>query len=247
MSLSVARPLGQPAAAANAVRYAIYYAPRVGSLLWSFGSRWLGRDALTGERFNPFPVVGLAAERVAALTASPRLYGFHATLKPPFHLAPGVAERALLAAVDAFAGARRPFTSSPLELNALGRFLALTPQRPVRQLDRLAAECVAAFDPLRAVPTEGERTRRRARDLTERQEAYLCRWGYPYVMDEFRFHMTLTAPVAGAEARHLREALEPLVAPFVFQSLRMDAICVFAQEEASEPFRLIHRAPFGEG
>ena len=28
--------------------------------------------------------------------------------------------------------------------------------------------------------------------LTDRQEALLTQWGYPYVMEEFRFHITLT-------------------------------------------------------
>ena len=46
--------------------------------------------------------------------------------------------------------------------------------------------------PFARPPGAAELERRRKAGLSAAQEKMLLRWGYPYVLDEFRFHLTLT-------------------------------------------------------
>ena len=94
-------------------RYAIYYAPAASDPLWAFGSSVLGYDAARGARVAFPDHQALRAAPLEAWTAEPRKYGFHATLKPPFALAAGVDEAALVAAMRAFAAAQAPVRRRP--------------------------------------------------------------------------------------------------------------------------------------
>ena len=71
------------------------------------------------------------------------------------------------------------------------------------------------------------------------QEALLQRWGYPYVMEEFRFHLTLTGRLPVDKITHwtdtARAHLPPLPAPFV-----MDVVALVAEREDGR-FELIQR------
>ena len=225
-------------------RYAIFFAPQSGSPLAEFGNRWLGRDPVGAEDLaQPHPP-GIDPGRMVEITQSPWRYGFHATLKPPFALKEGTTAADLDAAARAFA-ARRPF-EVPLKLDSLAGFLALVPAAPVPELDALAADCVREFDRFRAPPDEAELARRRAAGLTERQETLLRQWGYPYVMEEFRFHMTLTERLDEPERSALRAALDPLVAPLVRSPLVVDAVALFEQADREAPMLLAGRYPFGD-
>jgi putative phosphonate metabolism protein len=218
-------------------RYALYFAPEPGTPLDRFGNAWLGRDARTGEAMPPSAVPGLTAAEVTRLTAAPRRYGFHATLKPPFALAEGQRPEALFEAISRFAAQRLPLAAPPLRLARLDGFLALVPSDRTAELHALADDCVVAFDAFRAAPGEAELARRRAAGLTPRQGAQLRRWGYPYVFEDFRFHMTLTGTLAPAEQAVLMAALAPLVAPFGREPLPVRAVSLFAQPAPDQPFR----------
>ena len=126
-------------------RYAIYFAPRPSSELKHFADAWLGRDPDRDERV-PQPVVdGITAERLHEITAFPRHYGFHATLKAPFTPAPGVESDALLGDVEAFAAARRP-----LRVRLQGRRAVAAswpwfrPSRPRRWIASPRIACVSS-------------------------------------------------------------------------------------------------------
>lgn len=170
-------------------RYAIYYAAEPGSALNGFGAALTGYDAYTGEDL-PFPD-GLPPDW-RDLTQTPGNYGFHATLKAPMALAAGRAESQIIAACELFADAARPVPLIRPVIASIGGFAAVVADKPSEELQELAAEAVRAFDFFRAPLTEADRARRNPGKLTPRQREYLERWGYPYVMDEFRFHMTLT-------------------------------------------------------
>ena len=234
-----AAPPAEAAAARPATpRYALYFAPPAQSPLWRFGSAVLGYDAEAGtlRRFD--------AARWSEITAEPRRYGFHATLKAPFRLAPGRREAELTAACARFAGNRAGFACPGVTLASIGRFLALRLAAPSAALDRLAAGAVAALDEFRAPMTEAEREKRLRAPLTPRQREYLDRWGYPYVLDDFRFHMTLTGPLEDEE-RALAEAelAEHFAASGGDGPLIVREIALYRQETG--PFRLIARFPFG--
>ena len=225
-------------------RYAVYFAPPPASRLWELGCRWLGRDAQSGRALEqPRPPGGLA-ERVRAITALPRRYGFHATLKPPFALRRGASVEALHAELTVFAAQRQGFALPTLEVAMLSGFLALRPAGASDELDALARECVVALDGLRAPASPAELARRRAAGLSERQEALLARYGYPYVLDEFRCHLTLTDRLRAEEAQPLREWLAEYFRPALAQPTPVHAVCLFAQERPGAAFRLVQRYEF---
>lgn len=225
-------------------RLAIYFSPAPDTALAAFGRAWLGRDAERGAPVEPPRLSGIEADRLAAITAEPRHYGFHATLKAPFALAPGATRDAAAATALALARAWAPFDAPPLALRAFAGFLALMPASASPLLDALAADCVRHLDPFRAPLTEADRARRALAMLTERQRLNLEKWGYPWVMGDFRFHMTLTTRLEPEERQRVEAAVAPLVAPFAAEPLHVDAICLFEQPARDAPFVLVERYPF---
>jgi putative phosphonate metabolism protein len=220
-------------------RYALYWAPDAGSALAALGDAWLGRSP-ESRAVGSRPILdGFDAARLEALTAEPRRYGFHATLKAPFALAAGTDLAGLRTALARFADETAPVPLPSLELRRLERFLALMPSRPSPALEDLAARCMVAFDHFRRPPAPAELTRRRAIALDPTEEAYLLRWGYPYVLDRFRFHVTLTGPLDAAEADRLMPPLAALFAPAIPESIELDAIALFREAEAGAPFSLV--------
>ena len=228
-------------------RYALYYAPDSATALWTVGCAWLGRDAETGEKLPPPEIPDLPAELIERITLAPAQYGLHATLKPPFELAGGCTEDALLEAVSAFAERQSPIVVPGLCVGQLGPFLALVPTAPLLSLNRLAADCVRDFDAFRAPPDKAVLEKRLFASLTGRQRDLLMRWGYPYVMEEFRFHITLTGAPPEADADAIRAALSDLFCRVTGSPLSVAALSVFVQPAETAPFRVLARFPFGLG
>jgi putative phosphonate metabolism protein len=222
-------------------RYAIYFTPSSASALARFGAEWLGYDVTAGD-CPPQPVIAaIAPERLRHITEEPRRYGFHATLKPPFVLTEGADVDALDEAAAVLACRFPTFAAPRLRLACLSGFWALMLSKHCPMVDGLAAACVAEFDRFRAPPSAAELARRRSADLSAAQEALLRRWGYPYVMEEFRFHMTLTTRLDPVERAVVGAELASLVAPFCQTVLAVDAIGLFHQECRDTPFRLLRR------
>ncbi len=221
----------------TAIRYAIYYTPPPGAFA-AFGASWLGWDVEAGCRVVQPSLPGLT-RLLSEITATPRRYGFHATLKPPFRLAEGQDQAALDAAVVRLADTLAPVRMNGLKLADIGRFLALMPDGDPTTLDALAARVVETLDGFRAPIGEAERARR-ATGLSPRQAALLERWGYPYVLEEFRFHMTLTGPFDRAEAAPVSAALVPRLAACLPRPFLLDALSLVAEGEDGY-FRVLHR------
>lgn len=208
------------------------------------GSTWLGRDALTDDAVAPPTLPGLDHERWRELTAEARGYGFHATLKPPFFLAEGVSASDLVAATTDFAAHRQPFDLPALGLAAIGGFLALVPGARSGELHALADAGVSTFDRFRRPASQTELARRRQAALSPRQLELLVRWGYPYVFDEYRFHLTLTRRLAAEERAAMAELLAPLVEPVLREPVAVVAVWLFEQPATGEAFRAVFRCPF---
>lgn len=218
-------------------RYAIYYVPAASDPLYQRGAQVLGYDGFTGNTID-FPQE--ITERVSdwfEVTTDPRKYGFHATLKAPFALAPGRTEAELLKAVYDFAAPATP--KIPLVVSAISSFIAVIPAAPSIELSHLAQGCVEAFDEFRAPLSDHDRARRRPDRLTERQLAYLDSWGYPYVADEFRFHMTLTGSLPRQRHDQLLPILRRLFATITAAPRKIDRIALFYQPDAASRFRII--------
>jgi putative phosphonate metabolism protein len=224
-------------------RYAVYYAPAQEEPLTAAASSWLGRCVFTGAALPRPQADGISHEEWESITADPRVYGFHATLKPPFRLAEGRDAGELIDRLRHFAASRRPFEVS-LEVGSLAGFLALVLSHPSPDFVQLAADCVREFDEFRATPHSEELSRRRQARLNPSQQAYLTRWGYPYVMEEWRFHMTLTASLHPPALEKARCYLTALFEPICGQPRRVDSICLFEQPESGAPFLARGRFPF---
>ncbi|MGE0092949.1 MAG: DUF1045 domain-containing protein [Alphaproteobacteria bacterium] len=225
------------------MRYAIYFIPESDTALAHFGASWLGRDVESNRAVAQAPVPGFDSGALSALTAEPRRYGFHATLKPPFALAQGRTEAQLLDAVAHLASTDMTFALPPLRLAAIGRFLALAPAMPHPRINALADSCVAALDEFRAPPSESELTRRRAARLTAAQDALLVRWGYPYVFDEYRFHMTLTGSLDATTRERLMPVLNALAEQVANRPVPVASLSVVVEPSQGDDFVLLKRVP----
>jgi putative phosphonate metabolism protein len=226
----------------NLARYALYFTPPPDSDLARIGSSILGYDCYAGATVPQAPLENIDPDEVEAGTAEPRRYGFHGTLKAPFRLHPKHDLDELKTALRDFAAERPAFDAGTLSPRTLGRFIALTPDTPSLELALLAAECVAAFDRFRVPVTEEDRQRRARNNLTARQAALLERWGYPYVFDEFRFHMTLTGPLPEERRDPWLESLATCVGGP--KTLIVDALTLLEQTGPSARFRVVARYEF---
>jgi putative phosphonate metabolism protein len=222
-------------------RYAIYWAPPPRSPLAEIGEAWLGRSAGRDGAIARPMLPGFAAAELDAATAEPRRYGLHATLKPPFRLAAGKSAASLERALDAFAARTTEVAAPGLTLKRIGRFLALVPSARAPALAALAAAAVAAFDEFRAPADAAELARRQEAGLSEAQRRNLARWGYPYVMEEFRFHVTLTGAIATELAERLAPLLAERFAPAMAEPLHVGELSLFAEPAPGAPFRLLRR------
>lgn len=217
-------------------RVAVYYAPEAEDPLFAAGATWLGRDPESGAP-APQPDV----PNIAALTAEPSLYGFHATLKPPMRLKSGATWKALVEATAGLAASVAPFDLPSLTVADVHGFLALRETEPCVALQALSDLCIAGLDAFRAPPEPPELERRRRAGLSGAQEALLRHWGYPYVFGAWFFHMTLTRRLSTAERGLTMPEAERHFARALLEPRGVGAVCLFTQPAPGEPFLLAER------
>ncbi|MFV0409115.1 MAG: DUF1045 domain-containing protein [Paracoccus sp. (in: a-proteobacteria)] len=219
-------------------RYAIYYTPPAGPFA-DFGASWLGWDLDRGRAIVPsMPDLGPFLRKAAS-------YGFHATLKAPFRLADGVGVRDLLEAASRLVADLAAPPLPMLRLDRVGGCFALIPGGDTAELDAFSGTIVRQLDPLRAPLIEAELVRRNPSRLSPRQRQLLMQWGYPYVCDEFRFHMTLSDPLDDDMTQIVSARILDLL-DGVAMPARADAISLVG-EGADGSFRLISRLALKSG
>lgn len=218
------------------MRYALYFTPHRDHPLTVAAANWLGRDAFSGADFPVADVHGFDADDLTKWTAEPRRYGFHGTLVAPVRLKPGLGEADAVRTAEYLVAQSPPTIIPRLRIARLENFLALVPAVPNAELEALASAAVDHFCALRAPLTEHEIARRNPDRLTDRQRAYLDRYGYPYVKDEYRFHMTLTGPVTEAEAARLEPILHDRFVQLLASPVDVDAVALFVEPEPGAPF-----------
>lgn len=223
-------------------RYAVYFAPASDSEFGRAGSRWLGRDAASGARLEQPTCPGLTPVRVSQLTAAARRYGFHGTLKPPFRLRDGRTPEELDRAIAALAARQQRFAFS-VRLATLAGFFAWLPADAHDQIAAVAAACVTELDAFRKPPGEAELALRSI-GLVRDQPALLQRWGYPYVLDEFRFHLTLSDAVSGRDAEAMHTTLAEYTDRHARGAIAFDALCLFVEPAPGADFLLRSRYGF---
>jgi hypothetical protein len=228
-------------------RYAIYFVPQAQSKLYGFGSSVLGYDCYTGLTAD-FPDTSAGTVNWSELTKEPRRYGFHATLKAPFHLLPSRSEQQLIKALHDFARLGHGVRSFTPAVRLLSGFFAVVPRDAEPALEALATSCTTIFDAYRAPITPQERARRIALKLNEEQVRNLDRWGYPYVLSQYQFHMTLTGKVPATRRKSI---LSVLLKAFrqvgVETNIAIDRVALVKQEAPDASFRVIGGAALGGG
>ena len=216
----------------NFSRYAIYYIPDLP--LFQIGSDWLGWNSITGQETL------LSADH-RRITDRPRKYGFHATVKPPFSLASNSTLGELQNAFHAFCATVSPATGGTLKISRLGRFLAMTQDVQSNEVTELAASTVSHFDKFRAPLSDNDIEKRRQRRLTPQQDALMLRWGYPYVMQEFKFHMTLTGPLQNDEIDAIEHDANTRFQEFLGQPLKIASLALLGEDSDSGRFHVIDK------
>lgn len=212
-----------------AYRYALYLAP---TGPWGeLGRRWLGRCPDRG--------LALPSPAPAGWVRAPRHYGLHATLKAPFRLAAQASPEALDETARRLARRHRPF-ELPLALTRLRGFLAwcVPPreQAALRSINTLAERALREADRLRAPLNEAELARRLAAQLSGAQKAMLARWGYPYALDTFTFHITLTGSLDAHDLGQAQAELARQSQAWSSQAMPVDALSVYVQPEPGADF-----------
>jgi hypothetical protein len=229
-------------------RYAVYFVPQPETALYRFGAEVLGFDCYTGRDVDHEPDLGMSRTEWSDLTREPRTYGFHATLKAPFHLAPDYFEADLVEAFWTFAAEPQRTLSITPSIESLEHFAAIVPRQASPDVDAFANTCVSGFDQFRAQITLQERARRLRHNVSARQIANIDRWGYPYVFEDFRFHMTLTGPIPRDQRPLILSVLrERFSARCGEASLPIDHIALLRQDTPTARFRVISHSAVPSG
>ena len=191
-----------------------------------FGRAWLGWDCHKGQYISSENAFSEPLADREYFTKKPRKYGLHATLKAPFRLQTTQNEPALRSAFHGFCNHQKPAASGNLTLSEQGGFISLRPQRQSAALFELGKNCLEAFDPFRAPLDQNDLNRRRNAHLSPRQNDFLHQWGYPYVLQEFQFHITLSSRLSILQREKIIPALKNLLAheldcPFIIAHLAL--------------------------
>ena len=140
--------------------------------------------------------------------------------------------------MDALAKTLKPVALGPLHAIMLGNFVALVPVNRPAQLASLADACVIGLDDLRAPLSEADLARRLAAPLNTREQELLRQYGYPYVLERFRLHFTLSGPVPAHTARCvIQEVAESVKQLNATAPLQLDRLCLFVESAPGQPFK----------
>jgi hypothetical protein len=230
-------------------RHAAYFAPALNSQAWDLGSQWLGRCASNSTHLEQPRFENISSELFDQLTYTPRLYGWHATLKAPFELNTNTRLEELRTAFKQLAHNTEGTFHLPLKLIELGDFLALVPSQPSTELQKFAAMCVQELHSFALPLSESELQRRTGAGLTARQKELLNEWGYPFVMDQFQFHLTLSGSLKHVDHQvkeNLKTAAQSWFAPLLENGLLIDSVSWFTQDKKNGDFRWVERFEFGK-
>ena len=233
------KPLLKPAG--DTQRFAIYFAPEIDSNLHSIGSQWLGRDSSSGKSIMQPNIKGISSSYFYSVTKTPRRYGFHATLKAPFRLNKEFTLKDLCSQIQRLSALSKTF-SIRLKVRKLGNFIALMMDPNEQKMQNLASNLVENLDYFRAPLHQEEIDKRRMSTLTIREDKNLLNWGYPYVFNDFRFHITLTERIqcksdrefmVSAASSHFSGSLE--------NTIKVSSISLFVQESSEADFLQIQQ------
>jgi hypothetical protein len=215
-------------------RYGVFYTPA--GAFAKAGAQWLGWDLATAQPVD---------EPDLSIVKRPQKYGFHGTIKPPFFLVNGKTLADLEAAFATLCSDLKSVSLADLSPACLGSFVALVPTGEMDALATLAGRVVSELDPFRAPASDAELLRRRKSKLTPAQDAHLMKWGYPYVFDQFKFHMTLSGNLTRERQNAVQDQAKSVFASVIPSPFVIDALSLVG-ERLDGNFELITRQSLGK-
>ena len=226
-------------------RYAVYFVPSAEQRWWAQASQWLGRCAVSQQFVSQPLITEVSASRFAELTEHPRRYGFHATMRAPFVLASQYQPNDMIDRVKALCQTVKPFVLPRLQVTLLDQFLALVPAHNAEQVALLEEQCVTVLNDYAAPLGPDELSRRRSAVLSAHEDALLLRWGYPYVLDRFRFHCSLTGSLAKASPQEVAALTQAAHQHFDHLPLcAFESLAIFVEPTRGADFVLLEQCPF---
>lgn len=157
-------------------------------------------------------------------------------MKAPFRLRDGTSVEDLELSLQDFAAKMLVCPIGPLRIDLIGGFFALVPAHPLPMLRGFASRVVETFDRFRAPMDENDLKRRMRDQLNDVEATNLVTWGYPYVREQFRFHMTLTDRVPEEQRAGMRVRLEEVFIRYLSEDYHIDALSLFVQEHRDADF-----------
>ena len=223
-------------------RYAVYFRTAPSSELYRFGAAALRYDCYTGVDVAPLFDAAVSPADGPSSRANPT-YGFHATLKAPFRLRPEYHESDLLDSFRTFVSVTHHLPTIMPSFEVFDSFIAIVPLDAHPVLDALATACVQAFDLFRTPMTAEERARRVGPGLSLRQSQNIDRWGYPYVFEDFRFHMTLTGRIQPDRRAAILSLLQEQFSKCHGEHpIAVNGIALLRQDHPDARFRVIYHS-----
>jgi putative phosphonate metabolism protein len=222
-------------------RVAIFYAPASKSPLAEFGSNWLGWDIEKAIEAK-HPEIPKLPTPISDIIATPQKYGFHGTLKAPFRLNTEKSLDELRNALRRFSEPISKFTIGQMKVARLGNFVAIIQETASGQLQNFASTIVEHFEEFRAPLSDDDITKRRKTNLSPRQDELMLKWGYPFIFDEFKFHLTLTGKLNEHDAEITKNILAEYLSDILAEPLEVIDICLYG-ERGDGRFEIIGRFP----
>ena len=131
------------------------------------------------------------------------------------------------------------FDVGKLNLKKIGNFIALVPEKNDK-IKYLSNKLVTGLDFLRDELLEEEILKRNPQTLTLNQKKMLTNWGYPYVLDEFNFNLTLTDKIDNKKIDNILKSIKRNLRYIDFEKVNFNNICIFG-EKKDEKFYFIKR------
>ena len=227
----------------NYKRYAIYYVPSENSELDLFGKCWLGWDPYKGVETTKSDLSKLPSfKKFSSLVLTPKQYGFHGTIKAPFRLKNEYTYNDLENKVREISKQIHSFYFDQLIIKKLGNFIGLIPTNNLK-INAVSNKFVEELDYLRDELSESEIKKRKPHKLTSNQKQMLFKWGYPYVFNEFKFHLTLTSKLNVVEIDEVFRSLQNILKQVNLNKISFNNICIFGQKN-DEKFYFVKRFNF---
>lgn len=212
------------------MRAAIYFTPDKNNPLISHAAQWLGWDA-----FRAKPVSCLI-KRDERWVVAPSHYGFHATMKAPFHLHESTRLQDIDEALAIFCSKTPAILLPALKITKISNFFALVPEQQTDELLEVASKTVRFFEAFRAALTEQDIKKRNPHLLDEQQYQYLMDYGYPHIFERFRFHMTLTGAIPLTEQDKVEAILNDYFQKFLSAPFSLNGLGIFVEASNQTPF-----------